>query len=49
MYVIVNVSWIIFGAGVVAAGLCAWRYPGAVVPLTLAVATAAVLGALLHL
>ena len=49
MYIIVNVTWIIFGVGVVAAGLCAWRYPRAVVPLTLAVATAGVLGVLLHL
>ena len=49
MYVTVKVAWVIFTLGVVAIMICAWKRPRTVVPLTLGLAAAGVLAAILHL
>jgi len=49
MYVTVKLAWIIFTLGVVTTMICVWKRPRTVVPLTLGLAAAGVLAAILHL
>jgi hypothetical protein len=49
LYFTVKLTWIVLGTGTVLVALIAWKRPKAVVPLTLAIATAGVLAAIMRL
>ena len=49
LYFTVKLTWIVLGTGTVLVAVIAWKRPKAVVPLTLAIATAGVLAAIMRL
>ena len=49
MYISVKLTWIVLVTGVALVMLCAWKLPRTVVPLTLGIAAAATLAAILHM
>jgi hypothetical protein len=49
VYVTVKITWIIFAVGVGLVVFCARKWPGSVIPLSLGIAAATALAAILHL
>jgi hypothetical protein len=49
MYITVKLVWVLFTVGVVVLTGCAWKFPRTVVPITIGLAAATVLAAILHL
>ena len=49
MYVTVKLTWIIFALVVGGLVFCAWRYPRTVIPISVGIAAAAALAAIMHL